>query len=362
MSLFGFGTVEKGDETTVVNNGDGTTAPTMVTEIAWFDVLTLEAVAVVRAAATRTGRDLGLDDAGVCDLGIVVSELGYNICKHADGGRVAFRAIRRSGVVGLEIIVVDSGPGVPRLPWESDNQSDAFISAIHRANRHDGYSLPGRGTVVTVQFWPRGVYPTGLAAAGLTRPMPGESVSGDQFAVIFRDDGPMLMVVDGLGHGPLAAEAATAVVEAFHVAASPHRTDGNPAHLVEEIHQSITHTRGAAVAIAKLEPATGVVRFAGLGNISAAVVTAPESAEAGRTGMVSQHGVVGHQKGEIYESCYPLRHADLVVLHSDGVTDRWELAAYPGLAHHEPLVVATTLLRDAGVRRDDACVLVARSM
>ena len=49
-------------------------------------------------------------------------------------------------------------------------------------------------------------------------------------------------------------------------------------------------------------------------------------------------------------------------MHSDGVTDKWRLADYPGLAAgHTPLVVATTLLRDAGVRRDDATVLVARA-
>ena len=50
-----------------------------------------------------------------------------------------------------------------------------------------------------------------------------------------------------------------------------------------------------------------------------------------------------------------------VVLHTDGVTDRWDLAAYPGLVTHQPVVVAATLLRDAGVRRDDAGVLVVKA-
>ena len=37
-----------------------------------------------------------------------------------------------------------------------------------------------------------------------------------------------------------------------------------------------------------------------------------------------------------------------MVLHSDGLTDRWSLDDYPGLSTHPPVVIAATLLRDAG--------------
>ena len=47
-------------------------------------------------------------------------------------------------------------------------------------------------------------------------------------------------------------------------------------------------------------------------------------------------------------------------MHSDGLTDKWDLGRYPGLLVRSPLVVAATLLRDAAVRRDDASVLVCR--
>jgi hypothetical protein len=50
----------------------------------------------------------------------------------------------------------------------------------------------------------------------------------------------------------------------------------------------------------------------------------------------------------------------MVLMHSDGVVDRWKAADYPGLLSHSPQVVAGTVLRDAGTRRDDAGVLVAR--
>ena len=71
-------------------------------------------------------------------------------------------------------------------------------------------------------------------------------------------------------------------------------------------------------------------------------------------------GIAGHQRRAVREFSYPLGGNDLVVLHSDGVSDRWRLTDYPGLATRTPLVIAVTLLRDAGARRDDAGVLVAR--
>ena len=50
-----------------------------------------------------------------------------------------------------------------------------------------------------------------------------------------------------------------------------------------------------------------------------------------------------------------------LVLHSDGLTDKWDLGDYPGLTGHAPVVIAATLLRDAARRRDDAAILVARA-
>jgi hypothetical protein len=50
----------------------------------------------------------------------------------------------------------------------------------------------------------------------------------------------------------------------------------------------------------------------------------------------------------------------LVVMHSDGITGRWNMAAYAGLARRAPIVAAAVLYRDFERGRDDATVLVAR--
>jgi hypothetical protein len=97
------------------------------------------------------------------------------------------------------------------------------------------------------------------------------------------------------------------------------------------------------------------VTYAGVGNIAATIVHYGR-----RRAMVSQPGILGQQRHQIRAFDYPVSDDGLVILHSDGVTDRWDLDRYAGLIDHTPLVVAAMLLRDGAKPRDDAAVMVAR--
>jgi hypothetical protein len=221
---------------------------------------------------------------------------------------------------------------------------------LRQASWSDLHSVPGKGTVLVVQVWPSAA-PGPVWAAGLIRPMTGEPVSGDGFAVREAGGRRQVLVCDGLGHGRLAAAATQQAVRTFaEVAPMP------PAAVVEALHRAMGHTRGAALAVAELDRDAGLVRYAGLGNITGTVL-APDG---GRRGMVSLPGIAGHQKRQIREYDDPLPAGATVLMHSDGVVDRWSPADYPGLLSHSPQVIAATVLRDAGTRRDDAGVLVAR--
>jgi hypothetical protein len=99
------------------------------------------------------------------------------------------------------------------------------------------------------------------------------------------------------------------------------------------------------------------VHFAGLGNV-AGTIAWPDG---NRRGLVSMPGIVGHQQRQVREFEYQMDAAAVLVMHSDGVSERWNLGDYPGLTRRAPLTVAATLMRDSGQRRDDACVLVAKA-
>ena len=325
----------------------------------WFrGVETGSAASAVRRAAERLGVQLELGDGRVADLAIVTAELTSNLVKHAQEGMVLLRPVRRGGRAGVELVTVDHGPGMADLTVSSrDGHSTTGtlgigLGAIARqATWFDGYSLPQRGTVLAVQVW-SGPAPEPSWAGALTRPITGEQVSGDGYAVRIAEGRRQVLVCDGLGHGPLAAAATEAAVAAFRAAPA-----GPPAAVVRHLHRTMSHTRGAALAVAELDAAGGLLRYAGLGNIAAMIVVAGGR----RRGLVSLPGIAGHHNPVVREYDYPFEAGATLVMHSDGVVDRWDLADYPGLTGRAPLVVAATLLRDAGVRRDDACVLVARA-
>jgi anti-sigma regulatory factor (Ser/Thr protein kinase) len=328
----------------------------------WLPVPELSAAGGVRRFAVALGEEAGFPAGPLANLAIVATEVATNIARHADDGRVLLRLRRDGERVGVELVAIDRGPGMADIVAASrDGHSTAGtlgvgLGAITRlADEFDAYSLPGSGTVLAVALWTSG--PTQVAssrsgwAAGLSRPIEGEQVSGDAYAVREVDGRRQILLCDGLGHGPLAALAARAVVGEF--GAAPAR---GPKEVLDHIHQRTRHTRGAVAGIAELDAVDAVVRFAGIGNISALILVGDE-----RRTFVSLPGVLGQQRRESREFVYPMPDDGLVILHSDGLTDRWNLADYPGLRDHTPLVIAATLLRDAAKRRDDAAVLVARA-
>ena len=182
-------------------------------------------------------------------------------------------------------------------------------------------------------------------------PYPGEPVCGDNWA--WRDTrcGRTVMLVDGSGHGTEAARAAELAARTF----SQH-ADAACEEIVERVHHALMPTRGAAVAVARIDGAAKVVRFVGVGNIGAVL------AHGGTTRhMVSHNGTAGHVAPRIREFSYDFTSDPLVIMHSDGIGSRWDIGAYPGLAAQHPSLIAGVLMRDHRRGRDDALAVVMRA-
>jgi anti-sigma regulatory factor (Ser/Thr protein kinase) len=320
----------------------------------WLAVPEMAAAGAVRRAAVLLGEEAGLSAVRLADLAIVATEIGTNLARHAIDGMLLARVRRQSDVAGVELVAIDRGPGMPDLVESTrDGHSTAGslgigLGAIVRlATEFDLYSRAGLGTVLTATVWER---PTPVVSwvGGITRPIGGQEICGDAYAAREIGGRRQILLCDGLGHGPLAAVAARAVVNQF--LGSPHV---GPAEVLRIISDAVQHTRGAVAGVAEF--GAEKVTYAGVGNISATIIH-----DGRRRAMVSQPGILGQQRHQTRAFDYPVGDDGLVVLHSDGVTDRWDLDRYVGLTDHTPLVVAATLLRDAGKPRDDAAVLVAR--
>ena len=333
-------------------------------------------VGEVRRTAAALALAAGLGEVERGALAVVATELATNLARHARRGRVLLRTVHRAGaggarVAGVELLTLDEGPGIASVAramedgYSTGGTAGAGLGAVQRlAGEFDLYTRPGdgggAGTAMVARVWSAaGVGPGGrregverdpLRAGVVCVALAGERACGDAWLVLPQRDRTLVVVVDGLGHGP---EAAAAASEAVRVVRE--RADAGPAELVQAAHLALRATRGAAMAVAAVQPAAGTVLFAGVGNVSAAV-----HAGGGARGLASHNGTVGHAMRTLQEFRADWPRDAALVMHSDGVNTRWRLDAYPGIARHDPTLLAGLLYRDAARGRDDATVVVAR--
>lgn len=295
----------------------------------------------------------GLDAAQQGKLALVVNELGSNLVKHGDGGQLIARV--PEGASAVELLALDRGAGMAsvvecfRDGYSTAGSPGTGLGAVRRlALLVDVYSTQPGGTAIVALVG--GTAPARLQTGLVSVPKAGEEVCGDAWAVAAEQECPAVMVVDGLGHGLGAADAARLAVRAFD--ASP---DLPPAALVGAIHDALRGSRGAAVAVARIDRARGVVTYAGVGNVTGVVV----AAGVGRH-LVSGNGTAGHDVHRISEFSYPWGADALLVMHSDGLGSRWQIDRYPGLPGRHPALVSGVLYRDWSRGRDDVTVVAAR--
>jgi anti-sigma regulatory factor (Ser/Thr protein kinase) len=324
-------------------------------------------VAAVRRAAVDLCTQLGFDETAAGETAIVVTEAATNILKHAGHGEIVLRPLKRGGHHGIEILALDRGPGIANVATSlADGRSTAGsygvgLGAMRRlSTEFDIHSAPGRGTAVMMTLWPRAAAAVTPAEAArqapaldwgaVCLPMRGEHVAGDSWALALDATSVTLLVADGLGHGPLAAQASE--LAASTVARAPDRPAGV---LLDDVHAALRPTRGAAVAVARIDMLRDALTFAGVGNIAAHLVSNGE-----RRQLVSHNGIVGSNVRKVQEFDAPWGDDALLVLHSDGLNTRWHLEDYPGLAACHPALIAAVLYRDCSRGRDDVTVVVLR--
>ena len=324
------------------------------------EVTDMSQVGEARRMAVQLGTHVHLDDDEVGRLGIIATEAASNLIKHGGGGEILLSSSNGGARRGVEIVALDHGRGMADLVRSmTDGVSTtgtpgSGLGALRRLSSElEIYSAPQHGTALLARVWSSGAGAKTshvLRVGGVCVPKPGEDVSGDAWASVALADGCALVVADGLGHGPGAATAAEEAVRVF-------KEDPTcaPADCIAKIHRRLKPTRGAAVAVAHLDRASGVVRYAGLGNISAVIISDQHV-----TNLVSHHGTAGHEARKISEFRYKWPTDAALIMFSDGLATHWDLATYAGLGRRDPSLIAAVLYRDHRRGRDDTTVVVVR--
>jgi anti-sigma regulatory factor (Ser/Thr protein kinase) len=303
------------------------------------------AIGEARRDSLRLAEAAGLSATAAGRVGIVATELGNNLLRHAGHGELLLQSVQDKCV---EVIAVDRGPGMAdvqsclRDGYSSRGTAGTGLGAVRRlAAEFDIHSEPAHGTTVMARIGSAKSERFGAICTAKD----GELECGDTWRLARTRGKTSLAVIDGLGHGPQAAEAAQKAAAIFQD--DPFLM---PREQMTRMHQALSGTRGAAGACAHLEGEE--FAYAGIGNITGKLCNVQST-----RGLVSHSGTLGVAARRVQQFEYPPLGA-LLVMHSDGISARWDLSDRLGLRGHHPAVIAAVLYREHSRGRDDATIVV----
>jgi negative regulator of sigma-B (phosphoserine phosphatase) len=182
-----------------------------------------------------------------------------------------------------------------------------------------------------------------------TRPNLGSKYNGDMYLIKEFDHKILISIIDGLGHGELAAVASSRCVKCLE----EHYEKGL-ARIFELCDNELRKTNGVVMGMILIDLEHSTLTCAGVGNISARVISANP------IHFISKYGIVGYKLPKIKEYKYPYTDGDTILMYSDGISSK--VTQYPAslLLIKDVQEAANEIMKLYGKDEDDATVIVAR--
>ncbi|HEY2496870.1 MAG TPA: SpoIIE family protein phosphatase [Candidatus Angelobacter sp.] len=317
--------------------------------------------AEARRAGARMAASLGFNETKSGEAAIVITEAARNALNYGGGGQIVLSGTRSPLAAKMDILILDRGKGIPDMAraledgYSTGGTPGTGLGAIRRMAEVFDIFSNDKGTAVFARIEQENTQQESRASleiAGLVSPIAGEEISGDNIAWESTAERCSILVVDGLGHGPQAAEASGEAVRVFR-----EHSGEAPGSIITRLHDALKKTRGAAAALVELRPLAMTLIYAGVGNIAGSIIST--STKLGRS-LVSHNGTLGHIMPRVQEFKMEWPKDGILIMHSDGLQSRWDLSRYPGILARQPALIAGVLLRDFRRDRDDASVLVMK--
>ena len=183
--------------------------------------------------------------------------------------------------------------------------------------------------------------------------IPGETLCGDQHAVVMGAMGGIVAAIDGSGHGADAALAGTMAAASIEA----NRNEGSLVSIVRKCHDQLQQTRGAALSLAMFENDSPTLTWIGVGNVTGVVLHDKTESGPRMETLLLRAGVVGKQLPPLMTATVTLGRGDLLLFATDGI-DRNFSQAINVKAPLEKVIQDTI----GGYRTgsDDALILAAR--
>ena len=179
-----------------------------------------------------------------------------------------------------------------------------------------------------------------------------EHVSGDMHVVVEREDGALVALLDGLGHGPEAAKAVSAAMPIIEAHAGSPLDD-----LVQRCHDALRKTRGAVMSVAWFDARDASMTWTGVGNVDSLLIRAATNASSSDEAIATRGGVVGYRLPSLRVDRYDVKAGDTLVMATDGIQSTFGKGI---VMQFGAQAIAESLLTKYAKGTDDAHVVVAR--
>ena len=179
-----------------------------------------------------------------------------------------------------------------------------------------------------------------------------EALSGDLHLVVPFGGGALVALIDGLGHGAEAAEAARAAVPVLEAHA-----DAPVLELMQQCHEALRRTRGAAMSLASFNALEASLTWTGVGNVEGVLLRVSRLSHRASEGITLRGGVVGYRLPPLHANTLAVMPGDLLILATDGVRGGFTEGVAIG---HGVQDIAEAILARFAKGSDDAHVVVAR--
>jgi hypothetical protein len=191
-----------------------------------------------------------------------------------------------------------------------------------------------------------------MKTAVYTRGAMHAAVCGDVARVWRFPGGLTACVVDGTGHGESARE--VALLAADYIG-EHYREDVGA--IVDGCDEALAGSRGVVICVAQIDAVAGWLNFAGVGDASASI---HRSHRMTSLALPVQPGTVGTRNRTVRKVVEPLNDGDVLVMHSDGITSRIDVAQFDDITFGDPDLLAETITNNHWRTNDDASVVVVR--
>ena len=319
-------------------------------------------IILARIKGEKLARSIGMQKVQVADVAIAISELASNLVKHqAVDGKITIREIDKEGRKGIEVISIDQGPGIVDVDQAmSDGYSTVAslgigLPAVNRLmDEFEIRSKIGKGTSATARKWIETEMPyilgQELNLSVFSRPALGQRHNGDAYFIKRYEDKVVFAVIDGLGHGQYAQEAAQVAVDCLENYYRKPFTE-----ILQLCHQRLKKTRGAAMSLCRINLKDRMMTHTGIGNVQTRVFSQEKT-----PAPFCINGTLGVAIRTVKVDNYPLPENSTIIMFSDGVSGRFSSNELSGLLSQEPQMLAKQIMDDYAKDNDDATVIVGR--